>query len=404
MEPDLIPVQLGENWRAFAQSVTDSSARRLAVVAPPGIGVRALLERRISICVEHGGLVVVVSPMRVIADQWAMRLRDSAHAVTAVDGPLDYMAAIAAAPERRPQGVLTVTSALVTAKTDVEPFASLSPDLLVLDGGMLVGDGSTSRALSSLAQRSLSVICVVDLGLPFEPGGFDQVLKIDLRDLLADGGHEPIVREVRPETDLRDALIRRQSLQILGWQDGDDAGASLAELHSALSRELAAMDTNPDEDSRVLSGRELIESLMDRIESSDNDPRLALLIDVVRDAFTDGRPCMIFVARISDGAYIAQALRADGIEASVVNSTIEVGHRHEIFAGFGPGMTLIVGTRLDVSSAIPARTRLVWWSSPSDALLVRDLARAISGDDVELYAMTPGVLERVLQLFEGDGI
>ncbi|MGI6872415.1 hypothetical protein [Amycolatopsis sp. 3B14] len=335
-------------------------------------------------------LVLVLSPTRILVQQWVDRLRaDDAVPVTNLTSA-QVALHLLEEPAAPRTGVLVATY----ARTQHGPS---SRALSELDFGLIVHDQPPRKRnvdVDRLNSRAVRAIAVVDPSYELQWGPEWPLLwTISGEQLAADGYLKPTTSVPFTATaDERD--LRR------------DAIALLAEFASRSSKPFVlSSDSLPALHERLLAvasalaGQDLAErawELLDRMENSlSTDTRLEVLGESVSAALAEGARCVVLAETPRDATYIADHLVTQGTPPrAVITASVSAADRRSALGGLGVGECL-VATRVIGESAEdwPSDLTVILWPSPSnrsmlvELLLVAELAPGLTV--VELTETNP---------------
>ncbi|WP_338597130.1 tetratricopeptide repeat protein [Saccharopolyspora sp. SCSIO 74807] len=340
----------------------EHDAPRYGVVSgPPGSGMRRVLELYIRE-VASESLVLVLSPRRVLVQQWVDRLRgDSLVPVT--DVTAEVALDLLEKPATRRTGVFVATY----AATQHGPS---SRALSQLDFGIIIHDeppAELDAAFERLHLRTSRAIAVVNFPHQLRWGPqWTQLWTISIEKLLADGYLTPIGVPFTPASDERD--LRDKAISLLSESAAHSEvpfalrSDSLPELHAQL-RSLASVQPGRNE----FAARAW--ALLDRIEDSLGDEtRLKAVHDAVSGALRTGARCIVLAGTPTDATYIAGHLTDCGTPPSaVITASTSPAERRSLLARLAPGECLIATHVVSESAdGWPIGSRVILWPSPSN--------------------------------------
>jgi len=378
-------------WNAFRLSVLASPAARMVVSAPVGTGLGTIVMELIQRQMHAGGVTVMVIPQLALLEQWRARLQDASLPVTALNGNSDFLLFLDRHDGQLPDSssVLLLTTQLLVVRGAGPGLSALRPALLVFERTGIAAETKTAQAVASLADRADRVVVIDHLGGRDLPIAVDEAYNFTLRQTLA--RTQSSVKLTLLEVDDPAAGFRAEAEMLLGDTALLARDASLAELHSYISRRTA--DTESDKDVSP-SGphsmrRHKLNELLMRIEDQEDDPRARAAQQLVLRAQEESRPCLITTSKLVDAEYVASKIRAAGIRVELLTGVTDPAHRRAAVEHFSQGGVLVTTRALHQGWSLPARTCHLLWSSPSREGLWRDLSLAASSGDGELVTFDP---------------
>lgn len=380
-----------QDWKIFRQSVLASQADRMVVSAPVGLGLGTVVQELVQRQVRTGGVTVMVMPQLALLEQWRARLQDADLPVTALNGNSDLLLLLDRHDGQLPHsaGVLLLTTQLLAVRGEGPGLEALRPALLVLERAGVAAGTKTAQSLQKLADRADRVV-VIDhtdtLDLPVE---VDEAHHFSLRQAMAHTQSPIRVTLLHAHGPAAD--LRAEAEMLLGNSPLLAKDASLAELHSYISRRTAASETGPQGPHADLDSARLrkLNELLTRIEDQEDDPRARSAQQLVLRAQEEGRPCLVTTSKLVDAEYVASQLRAAGIHVELLTGATDSGRRPAAVEHFTQGGVLVATRAVLQGWSLPARTCHLLWSSPNRDALWRDLSLAASSRDAELVTFDP---------------
>ncbi len=393
-----------DDWDAFRLSVLASAAPRMVVSAPVGTGLGTMVQELIQRQVRTGGVTVMVIPQLALLEQWRARLQDANLPVTALNGNSDLLLLLDRLDGRLSDtsNVLLLTTQLLVFRGAGAGLTALRPALLVLDGAGITAYTKTAQAVQSLADRADRVVVMDHLGRQELPIAVDEVHHFSLHQAFAQKQSQ--IRLTLLEADDPAASIRAEAEMLLGDSPLLARDASLAELHSYISRRTATANIDTDALAESLDGTALrkLNALLSRIEDQEDDPRAHTAQQLILGAQQERRPCLITTSKVVDAEYVASKLRVAGLHVELLTGATDPGHRRAAVERFSEGGVLVTTRAMHQGWSLPPRTCHLLWSSPSREALWRDLSLAASSRDAELVTFDPQLLAAVEALLARD--
>ncbi len=393
-----------DDWDSFRRSVLASAAARMVVSAPVGTGLGTIVQELIQHQVLAGGVTVMVIPQLALLEQWRARLQDANLPVTALNGNSDLLLLLDRHHGKLPgtPNVLLLTTQLLVVRGEGPGLAALRPALLVLDSAGVAAHTKTAQAVQSLADRADRVVVMDHLGRQELPLAVDEAHYFSLHQAFA--RKQSQITLTLLEADDPAANLRAEAEMLLGDSPLLARDASLAELHSYISRRTATSDTDTDVPSANLDSTRLrkLNELLMRIEDQEDDPRAHAAQQLILRAQRQGRPCLITTSKVVDAEYVASKLRAAGLHVELLTGATDPGHRRATVESFREGGVLVTTRAMHQGWSLPPRTCHLLWSSPGREALWRDLSLAASSRDAELVTFDPSLPRDVETLLAQD--
>ncbi len=354
------------DYRARLLEELKSAQGNVLLATPPGVGARAVLAEALSSW-QVRGVVLVVVDRSELAMQWEHTFRDQG----TMARRLSSSEALLQAKDGDFAPVLITTVQRLRGTVGQRFLASSEPSVVVAD---LPSPGSHTQQLITDLSRRARVILVADMpyaSLWFEP---DTVVHLGLSEVFAGSPAELVLRQIsyrEPESVKR---LLEQGRDLLGRGRGAEH-RSVQGLHAELLRlvtkgdaatsKRATRDEPPDfevlEDAAEQLPTDEVWDLLDRLESVEEDPRLAALLGATRDAMTSAAPCVILVRTAAEAHQLAGELVSRELNALPLTPSATAGIRSE--AAMNPQAHVVVATS-SMLRALPTSTGswLVLWS------------------------------------------
>ncbi len=393
MTRDLLPHQRSV-WQWLQ---AERPNNRLAIQAPPGMGLAAPIARHIGAQVTGGATVLVVTDARALAMQWANRLSSEIDEswVTVLWSSADVLLMLESQVPERQFGhqVVVATVQLLERGVGRRLAATLSPTLLVLDHvSGIDGRGPRAAVLDGLISRARRTLILFDPTSVFPLSGPTDLFVIGLPEALRSRGSLTL--------SVSACHLDGNELSVLNEVDGllQDVNSHARSpvtrpaVHGALTRLIARLSDDevppPELKDRRSTRAAQVEwawDLIDRLEGLGEDPRLLVLEEAIAEAKSAGDPILVLCDGPEEVAYVAGYLKDRDLPADELSTTTDQIRRAYLLSGFDDERILVASIAALRGVELPSGTKQIWWSPPrsmEEAILrllrTRDAAKAVA--------------------------
>jgi hypothetical protein len=392
---------LREHQQSFVEQVEAGAFGTVVVSAPPGTGAQTALAAAAVKIAREGRLIVVITHLRIVAEQWVQRLAEAG--VTPVHVLMrgtDLRLALSRGSEAWPShGVIVATTAAITAGS-LGKKIDLQPDLLVIDDADAFAP-ETLDGVQRLHRSSRRTIARVHGVVPAWLSDAEELrwdpdrlvpdrrarYSIDIvgysvgaeeRDLITKAVSflEGVSERVAPEAVTRYGVRSRlQSLEA-------DAGphSNIESLATAIWVEL-----QPEQQAGL-------SELLDQFDDLGGDPRLEVLGAIVKEARNEHRPCVVIVDTWREVGYVLGYLHDTvGTDVGELSDRLLPDQARLVRDGLTGGETVVASAPfIERGEELPNNTVNVWWSPPRNHVSVQArLGVGFKATNVSVRALLP---------------
>jgi len=354
---------------ALEKLLDPACPRQVVVRSAVGSGIRRGIEAIIR-QVAVADRVLVLTPMRLLAEQWRDRLSEEnnlALTLLTADTALDLLEH----PHDQRGQVLVAIYASATHGPSRRALAELDYGLIIYDD---LVDLTLDRlgSLNDRAQRVIALSSPSSSQVPDWPVAVD-ITAADLE--AATGG--VLVSQILFTSSQTESGLQREVDQLLDEYAGNAVGRrdragemSIASLHALLLDLAADLPQAPEtgeREDRAKRNRLLRRAwnLIDRVESIPaTDSRLHALDNALAAELARGSRCLIIAVKVSDLSYIASHLASTGRPpAALVTSHTAAADRKRALQSLQPGECIVAGAGISPHlDDVPTPYTVILWS------------------------------------------
>jgi hypothetical protein len=344
-------------------------------------------------------LVLVVTHLRIIAEQWMERLtREGVTSLQLLARGSDLRLALSRGSEAWPdRGVIVATDAALTTGS-IASKVHFRPDLLILDD---------ADAISPAADRIQRLVRAAPQTLARVRGAIPSWLSNAQHiswapDVVVPDRRDRYALDVVPyHVDASERRLITDAVAFLAHVAGElppDAitrygvQSRLEHLETASGAD-SDVDVRPAEDRIALEPEQHahLEHLLDLFDDLGEDPRLEAMASTVRHAHRQQRPCVVVVEFLREMAYVVPYLCDAVPNANVQELTSRIPLdeislvRGKLAAG---GIVVASAGYIENGEGLPDRTVNIWWNSPrTDTQAQARLGVGFNSTGINVYAL-----------------
>ncbi len=403
--------------------------RAVLLHAPVGAGLNAVIVRLAASTARRGESVVIITALRMLADQWMYRLTQAqADNVASLKTSSDVLLELDRVQSSRdPSRILIVTIQLLSQGAGRRLSEVLRPGLLIVDKMPGLASGVHGELIEKLASGSGSVIILSEAG---GPDWFRPTESIDWpqREILHGW---PSIETMMYQPSEHEKVVYDRALELLNEATGDlvlhpwtrpALHASILRLIASLSGDHIYEQENGDDDiahARRTQVKGDIQqallqeawSVVDSFEELGDDGRLEAVHTLVLRAEKEHRLCIVTTELNVEANYVAAYLRSNSIPVSVLTDAGSPLQWQQLQEALSE-RDVLVATNMAFSLPfdLPERTQVVWWSAPQTIVQSREwlalAARAPQPMVIAIRAQPPlpgeGDLQAILDTLRNE--
>lgn len=373
---------------------------KITLASPPGSGAQTALVAAAGAVSRAGGLVVIVTSLRLLADQWAQRLENSGSTpVAVIRGGSELRQALSRGHAAWPRSGAVVATDRGLGTGAISSKIDLRPQLLILDEPTTFAAEAEPalRALEGHASTTIVRINSTPSVAPASDGLWVQWMRDDVLPNFQDRFTVHQVPYALTDGERELILRSREFLEEIGRPVPPEA-VTRRGLESRLTRletDSSDLATTIDEALVPELDDEAVERLDGLLNSFDDlppDPRLESTRDLVREGQALGEPVLIAVESLRELGHVLGYLRDHvGGEILELTSRMRPEELPRIQEALADGAT-VVGSFGMIRSGdeLPTGCRNIWWTVPrteGDAMAL--LGVGLANGDIQVFIPLP---------------
>jgi hypothetical protein len=386
---------------SLVELVGADTARSVVLCAPPGTGAQTALAAAAASFAREDRLVVVVTHLRILAQQWVERLtKEEVTPLHILLGGSDLRLALSRGSEAWPdRGVIIATDAALTTGSIARKI-DLRPDLLIIDDAEAVPPAAV-EGIERLSRASRRTVARVHETIPAWLPDADAI-SWDADTVVPDRRDRYTIDVVPYRVDAKERALIKDAVAFLEDVVGPLHSEAVTRygIQSRLQRLESASGSDSPVESSVDENRiELqpaqqvrLAELLDQFDDLGEDPRLEVLASIVMRARNDRRPCVVVVESLRELAYVVSYLH-EAVPTDVKELTSRLLPEEAVLVrkSLSAGVTVVASAGfIESGQELPSGTVNVWWSPPRTRTAAEArLGVGFNTAGINVYALVP---------------
>ncbi|WP_421118585.1 hypothetical protein ACE2AJ_14585 [Aquihabitans daechungensis] len=380
--------------------VSSPTSTAFALEAPTGTGAQTALAAAAAEVANRGQLVLVVTPLRILADQWVARLE--AHGVDPIQeirGGSDLRLALSRDQNPWPDHGAVVATDRGLGTGSIAQKVDLQPDLLILDQVDNISP-ETVETLTRLCRHAKVTVARTNTAVPAWFKGA-ATIRWAPDEVVPNRRERYTVRTVPYEVGLDEgALILRAAAFLDQFMPPlPPESLSRRDVYVRLSQlEVHDVPTAPsqrrDGPGTPLDDAQAAEltALLEAFDDLDLDPRLSQLGRLVKESLDEQNPTVVILENLTDFSYVVGYLLDLGIAQVLdLSSRCSPEEAASNWQALREGIPLVASRgMITAGEELPSGCRSIWWDLPrSQTEAEQRLGVGFSNWDIKICALVP---------------